>query len=244
MFPIRDHNPSGRIPYVTYMLMAANIGIFLSYVALFNDPRAINGFFFAYAAIPARITAGDGFATLISSMFLHGGWMHLIGNMLFLWIFGDNVEDEMGHVPFLIFYLIAGIAAGLIQVMSAPASDIPTVGASGAIAGVMGSYLLLFPKARVDILLILIIFIRIFPIPAWIMLAVWFGMQFVGGIGADVSAGGVAYWAHAGGFVTGLMLTLPLWLKRGGPAYWRRTHGHPPHPEAVYASSRIPKVRR
>ena len=170
--------------------------------------------------------------------------MHLIGNMLFLWIFGDNIEDEMGHIPFLIFYLAAGIAAGLVQVISAPGSEILTVGASGAIAGVMGSYLLLFPKARVDILLILIIFIRVFPIPAWIMLAVWFGMQFVGGIGADVSAGGVAYWAHAGGFVAGMALTLPLWLRRGGPAFWRRTHGHPPHPEAVYASSRIPKVRR
>lgn len=244
MFPIRDHNPSGRIPYVTYALMAANIGIFLSYVGLFNDPRALNGFFFEYAAIPARISAGDGFGTLISSMFLHGGWMHLIGNMLFLWIFGDNVEDEMGHVPYLLFYLATGIAAGLVQVFSAPGSDIPTVGASGAIAGVMGSYLLLFPKARVDILLILIIFVRIFPIPAWIMLAVWFGMQFVGGIGADVSAGGVAYWAHAGGFAAGLFLTLPLWLKRGGLRFWKRTDGHPPHPEATYAMSRIPKVRR
>ncbi|WP_108837313.1 rhomboid family intramembrane serine protease [Tateyamaria sp. Alg231-49] len=244
MFPIRDHNPSGRIPYVTYMLMAANIGIFLSYVALLNNPLALEVFFDGYGAIPKQISAGDRFGTLISSMFLHGGWMHLIGNMLFLWIFGDNIEDEMGHIPFLIFYLIAGIAAGLIQVISAPGSDIPTVGASGAIAGVMGSYLLLFPKARVDILLILIIFIRIFPIPAWIMLAVWFGMQFVGGIGTDVSAGGVAYWAHAGGFVAGLVLTLPLWLRRGGVGFWRRTHGHPPHPEAVYASSRIPKVRR
>lgn len=244
MFPIRDHNPSGRIPYVTYMLMAANIGIFLSYVALFNEPRALNAFFFDYAAIPARITSGDGLSTLISSMFLHGGWMHLIGNMLFLYIFGDNVEDEMGHVPFLVFYLAAGIIAGLVQVIAAPGSDVPTVGASGAIAGVMGSYLLLFPRARVDILLILVIFIRIFPIPAWIMLAVWFGMQFVGGIGADLAAGGVAYWAHAGGFAAGIALTLPLWLKRGAVGFWRRTDGHPPHPEATYATSRIPKVRR
>ncbi len=244
MFPIRDHNPSGRIPYVTYMLMAANIGIFLSYVALFNEPRALNAFFFDYAAIPARITSGDGLSTLISSMFLHGGWMHLIGNMLFLYIFGDNVEDEMGHVPYLVFYLAAGIIAGLVQVIAAPGSDVPTVGASGAIAGVMGSYLLLFPRARVDILLILVIFIRIFPIPAWIMLAVWFGMQFVGGIGADLAAGGVAYWAHAGGFAAGIALTLPLWLKRGAVGFWRRTDGHPPHPEATYATSRIPKVRR
>ncbi|MFL4470575.1 rhomboid family intramembrane serine protease [Tateyamaria armeniaca] len=244
MFPIRDHNPSGRTPYVTYMLMAANIGIFLSYVSLFDDPRALNAFFFDYAAIPARITMGDGLSTLFSSMFLHGGWMHLIGNMLFLFIFGDNIEDEMGHIPYLVFYLAAGIVAGLVQVISAPGSTIPTVGASGAIAGVMGSYLLLFPKARVDILLILIVFIRIFPIPAWILLAVWFGMQFVGGIGADLEAGGVAYWAHAGGFVAGLALTLPLWLKRGAAGFWRRTDGHPPHPEARYDMSRVPKVRR
>lgn len=244
MFPIRDHNPSERTPYVTYILMAANIGIFLSYVGLFNDPRALNLFFFEFAAIPARITSGEGFGTLISSMFLHGGWMHLAGNMLFLWIFGDNVEDEMGHMPYFLFYIASGIAAGLIQVGSEPGSTIPTVGASGAIAGVMGSYLLLFPKARVDILLVLIIFIRIIPIPAWIMLALWFAMQFVGGIGADLSAGGVAYWAHAGGFAAGVLLTLPLWMRRGGPRFWQRTHGRPPHPEAVYATSRIPKVRR
>ena len=244
MFPLRDHNPSGRTPYVTYILMAANIGIFLSYVSLFNDPQALNAFFFDYAAIPARLTSGEGYGTLISSMFLHGGWMHLAGNMLFLWIFGDNIEDEMGHVPYLLFYIVSGIAAGLVQVGASPGSAIPTVGASGAIAGVMGSYLLLFPKARVDILLILIVFIRIIPIPAWIMLAAWFGMQFIGGIGADLSAGGVAYWAHAGGFVAGALLTLPLWLRRGGAGFWRRTDGHPPHPEAVYSMSRLPKVRR
>ena len=125
--------------------MAANIGIFLSYVSLFNDPQALNAFFFDYAAIPARLTSGEGYGTLISSMFLHGGWMHLAGNMLFLWIFGDNIEDEMGHVPYLLFYIVSGIAAGLVQVGASPGSAIPTVGASGAIAGVMGSYLLLFP---------------------------------------------------------------------------------------------------
>jgi len=244
MFPIRDHNPSGRTPYVTYLLLVANIAIFLSYVGLFQDPRALNALFFDYAAIPARITSGDGFATLMSSMFLHGGWLHLAGNMLFLWIFGDNVEDEMGHVPFLLFYLASGLAAGLLHVMSAPYSPVPTVGASGAIAGVMGGYLLLFPRARVDILLILIIFFRIFPIPAWIMLMLWFAMQFVGGLGSDPQAGGVAYWAHAGGFIAGMILTVPLWIRRGGPRFWKRTDGHPPHPEATYASSRIPKVRR
>jgi len=244
MFPIRDHNPSGRTPYVTYALMAINVAVFLSYVSLFADERALSMFFFDYAAIPARILSGDGFSTLITSMFLHGGWLHLAGNMLFLYIFGDNVEDEMGHGPYLAFYLVTGLAASLIHVISAPGSTVPVVGASGAIAGVMGGYLLLFPKARIDILLILVIIFRVFPIPAWIMLAVWFGMQFIGGVGSDPNEGGVAYWAHAGGFAAGVLLTVPLWLRRGGPAFWRRTDGHPPHPEARYVRSSIPKVRR
>ena len=229
---------------MTYLLIAANVGVFLSHVSLFNDPRALNAFFSDYAAIPARITAGDGLTTLVTSMFLHGGWMHLAGNILFLWVFGDNVEDEMGHAPFLLFYLTAGVIAGLFHVISAPGSAIPTVGASGAIAGVMGAYLLLFPRARVDILIILIVFIRVIPIPAWIMLALWFAFQFLAGISADPDASGVAYWAHSGGFVIGLALTMPLWLRRGGPSFWRRTQGHPPHPEARYSPSRIPKVRR
>lgn len=246
MFPIRDHNPSGRIPYVTYALIAANILIFFGYFTLFNDARAINAVFNTWAMTPAYLSQGQGWATLVTSMFLHGGWMHLGGNMLFLWIYGDNMEDEMGHLPYLLFYLGAGLAAGLIHYLSAPYSDVPTVGASGAIAGVMGGYLLMFPKARVDILLFLVVFIRIFPIPAWIVLMVWFGMQFIGGIGADPETGGVAYWAHIGGFVAGALMTLPLWLRAGGTGFWRRTDYHPPHPEARYTTvqSRIPKVRR
>ena len=220
MFPIRDHNPSGSTPYVTWALIVINVVVFLSYVSLFADARALDTFFLNYAAIPARITYGEGFETLLTSMFLHGGWMHLIGNMLLLFIFGDNVEDERGHVPFLVFYLATGLIAGLIHVVSAPGSIVPTVGASGAIAGVMGGYILLFPKARVDILLILIVIFRVFPIPAWIMLGVWFALQFVGGIGSNPDEGGVAYWAHAGGFVAGVVLTVPLWLKRGGTAFW------------------------
>jgi membrane associated rhomboid family serine protease len=244
MFPIRDHNPSGRTPYVTYGLMAANILIFLSYVGLMSDARAINAFYIEWAFIPARISAGEGYYTLVSSMFLHGGWMHLAGNMLFLFIFGDNIEDEMGHGPYLGFYLLSGVAAALAQYVVAPFSGVPTVGASGAIAGVMGGYLLLFPKAKVDILIIFIVFFRIFPIPAWVMLMLWFGMQFIGGLGANPDAGGVAYWAHAGGFIAGLVFAIPLWLRRGGTAFWSRTDGHPPHPEAQYVRSRIPKVRR
>ena len=244
MFPIRDHNPSGRVPYITWALIALNSVIFLSYVGLFDSPRAINAFFFDFAAIPVRISNGDGLETLVTSMFLHGGWMHILGNMLFLFIFGDNVEDEMGHVPFLVFYLACGLLAGLAHVVSAPMSTVPTVGASGAIAGVMGAYLLLFPRAQVDILVIIVVIFRVFPIPAWIMLAVWFGLQFIGGVGADPQAGGVAYWAHAGGFVAGMVLALPLWLYRGGPRFWRDHDGHPPHPEAQYSASRIPKIRR
>ncbi len=244
MFPIRDHNPSGRVPYVVYALMAANILIFLLQLGVAQDNVALARFYFDYAIIPVRISGGDGYETLISSMFLHGGWMHLAGNMLFLWIFGDNLEDEMGHLVFLGFYIVSGVGAGLVHVLGAPGSAIPTLGASGAIAGVMGGYLLLFPRARVDILLILIIFFRIFPIPAWIVLAIWFAMQFIGGLGADPDAGGVAYWAHAGGFVIGLMLTLPLWMRLGGRRFWLRTDGHPPHPETRYSPSRIPKIRR
>ena len=122
----------------------------------------------------------------------------------------------------------------------------PTVGASGAIAGVLGGYLLLFPKAKVDILIIFIVFFRIFPLPAWLMLGLWFGMQLLGGVASDPDMGGVAYWAHIGGFVLGLLLTLPLLARRGGARFWRRTEGHPPHPEADYAFARssIPKVRR
>ena len=246
MIPIRDHNPSGRTPFVVYTLMAANILVFLSYVGAMDDPRLINRIFFDYAVIPARITDGYGFHTLVTSMFLHGGLMHLAGNMLFLWIFGDNLEDEMGHLPFLIFYLVCGIGAGLMHVLAVPTSAVPTIGASGAVAGVMGGYLLLFPKARVDILLFLVVYIRVFSIPAFVMLGVWLGMQFLGGIGSDPDQGGVAYWAHTGGFIVGLVLSVPLWLRRGGPNYWSRTHGHPPHPEHKYklSPSRIPKVPR
>jgi len=246
MFPIRDHNPSGRTPYVTYALLAANIVVFLSYYDLFSDERALWAFYYDWALIPARISSGDGLVGIVTSMFLHGGIMHLLGNMLFLFIFGDNVEDEMGHLGFAVFYLFCGIAAGMAQYVTEPLSQIPTVGASGAIAGVMGAYLLLFPKAKVDILIIFVVFFKVFPIPAWIMLCVWFAMQLFGGVGAAAGEGGVAYWAHAGGFAVGALLALPLWLRLGGTRFWDRTEGHPPHPEAKYtlSRSRIPTVRR
>ncbi|MCC1494345.1 rhomboid family intramembrane serine protease [Cognatishimia sp. F0-27] len=246
MLPIRDHNPSGRTPYITYALMIANIAIFVWTLQYESDQRALAQLYFDYALIPALISEGQGFEGIVTSMFLHGGFMHLAGNMLFLFIFGDNMEDEMGHVPFLVFYLAAGVGAGLLHYLSEPYSQVPTIGASGAIAGVMGGYLLLFPKARIDILIILVVIFKILPLPAWIVLAVWFAMQLFGGFSQPADMGGVAYWAHAGGFLVGLVLTVPIWLRRGGPRFWVDTEGHPPHPEAQYrlARSAVPRVPR
>lgn len=244
MFPIRDHNPSGRTPYVTYTLIAINIGIFLSYWPFLTTDRALMTFYYDWGTTPLLVTRDGAYLTLLTSMFLHGGWMHLAGNMLFLWVFGDNLEDRMGHAPYLGFYLACGVGAALAQVFFEPGSAIPTVGASGAIAGVMGGYLLLFPRARVDVLIIFFVFFRILPIPAWIMLGLWFVFQLVGGVGIAPGAGGVAYWAHTGGFAVGVLLTLPLFLRLGGQRFWERTAGQPPNPEVRYERTRIPRVKR
>ena len=246
MFPIRDHNPSGHTPYVTWTLIAANTGIFLTYWFSFTADWELTRFFLTWGLVPGKVTHGIAPQTIITSMFLHGGWIHLIGNMWFLWLFGDNMEDEMGHTRFLLFYLGAGLAAAALQIAVDPHSPVPMVGASGAIAGVMGGYLLLFPRARIDVLFIIVIFFRIFAIPAWIVLGVWFGLQLFNGAVTPTDGGGVAYWAHVGGFFGGLALTLPALLRRGGKAYWKETKGHPPHPPAVYPTGRssIPRVPR
>jgi len=243
-FPIRDHNPSRRTPIVTYVLIAANVLIFLSYVSFLSEPYAIAQVFYRWGLVPVVWT--DAPHTILTSMFLHGGWMHLLGNMLFLWVFGDNMEDEMGHGGFLAFYIAGGIGAAALQIAADPWSEIPMVGASGAIAAVLGGYLLLFPKARVDVLFFFIIIIRIIPIPAALVLGIWFAIQVFSGLSVNPATGGVAYWAHAGGFVAGFVLTLPLWIRLGGPAFWRATDGHPPHPETRYRTTRttIPKVPR
>lgn len=241
MLPIRDHNPSGRRAYVTLALIVANVAVFLVTLPLADTPMALARLYYDYAILPDIITHGDKWYTLVTSMFLHGGWMHLGGNILFLWIFGDNMEDELGHWGFLAFYLLAGVAAGLAHVIADPISQIPTIGASGAIAGVMGAYLLFFPKARIDILLILIVYFKVFSVPAWIMLGIWLGLQFLGGLTASADTGGVAYWAHAGGFLAGMVIAVPIWWRRGGTRYWRSTHGLPPHPAQSWD---IPKVRR
>jgi membrane associated rhomboid family serine protease len=245
MFPIRDHNPSGKTPYVTIALIAINILVFLLYFVERNELQ-LQFFFLQWGLVPARILMGDGYETILTSMFLHGGWMHLAGNMLFLWIYGDNLEGEMGHVRFLLFYLLAGLAAATLQAVADLDSQIPMVGASGAIAGVMGGYLLLFPRARVDVLFIFVIFFRIIAIPAWVVLGIWFAIQLFSGFFTPSDAGGVAYWAHAGGFIAGVLMTFPLWLRRGAGNYWKVTSGHPPHPETHSPASRsnIPLIPR
>jgi membrane associated rhomboid family serine protease len=223
MFPIRDHNPSDRRPFVTWALIAINVVVFLSYYpSLSGNERLLMSFFDDWALVPIEAVNGKDGHTLLTSMFLHGGWMHLIGNMLFLYIFGDNLEDLLGHLGFLAFYIASGLAAAAGQILADPGSSVPMVGASGAIAGVMGGYLLMFPRARIDVLVIIVFLIKVFTIPAWLMLGIWFGLQLVNGLAMDVAGGGVAYWAHAGGFVAGVVLMLPVFLRRGGPAYWAR----------------------
>ncbi|NPD15300.1 rhomboid family intramembrane serine protease [Xinfangfangia sp. D13-10-4-6] len=243
MFPIRDHNPSGRVPFVTFALIAVNVVTFLAYYPAASE-LWLARFYYTWGVIPADMWAFDSAATWISHMFIHAGWMHLAGNMLFLWIFGDNLESEMGHAGFLLFYLLAGAAAAIGQALPDPGSAVPMVGASGAIAGVMGGYLLLYPRAQVDVLLIVVIFFRVFTLPAWLVLGLWFAIQIFSGVA--VPGDGVAYLAHAGGFVAGLILTLPLWLRRGGRRFWQENAGHPPHPGAEYSlsQSRIPRVGR
>ena len=246
MFPIRDHNPASRTPIVTTGLIIINVIVFVMTLPYMADERLLYVFFDHWALIPAKVTTGQDFSGLFTHMFLHGGFLHLAGNMLFLWIFGDNLEDVLGHVGFLIFYIAAGLGAALLQIAAAPFDTTPMVGASGAIAGVMGGYLLLFPKARVDVLFIFFVFIRILPVPAWFMLAFWFAIQVINGSAAVPGTGGVAYWAHAGGFLVGFLWVLPAWLRRGGPQFWQRSHGHPQHPAAHYRMVRsdVPVVRR
>jgi membrane associated rhomboid family serine protease len=192
---------------VTFILIVINVLIFLYEASL--DPYTQNAFIAHYGMIP------DEFAwrSLLTSMFLHGGWMHVLGNMWFLWIFGDNVEDVLGHGKFLLFYLACGIAAGLAQVLIDPSSRVPTVGASGAIAGVMGAYIVKFPRSRILTLIPIIIFFTTVEVPAWLMLIYWFVLQLFQGLGSigysHISqGGGVAYMAHVGGFVTGALLIL------------------------------------
>ena len=237
MFPIRDHNPTRGAPFVTWTLIALNLAIFASY--FWMPQREVALVFDEWALHPARISSGAELHTLVSAMFLHGGPMHIIGNMLFLYIFGDNLEEHFGHVGFLIFYLATGFIASAAQIFADPSSTIPNVGASGAIAGVMGGYLLLFPKAKVDVLVVMGVITWI-AVPAWTMLGLWFAMQVISGVASmEQTGGGVAYWAHAGGFAAGLAITGLAWLAGRSPS---RVQGHPAHRPTE--ASPFPKVRR
>ena len=245
LLPIRDHNPSQRRPYVTYGLIALNVIIFLAYWPVLYELE-FRFILDDWAIVPAEVLHGDDWHTWITAMFLHGGIAHLLGNMLYLYIFGDNLEDVLGPWRFLLFYLACGIGASVFQVFSDPYSLVPSVGASGAIAGVMGGYLLLYPKAKIDIaFFIIVIFIRAFVLSAWIVLGIWFGLQvFFQWLESDTAE--VAYWAHIGGFLVGVVFVFPTWLRLGGTKFWSRHHGHPPHPETerYVLSPRVPTIRR
>ena len=208
MFPLRDVIPSRTTPGVTMALIAANALVFLFEITL--PDSATGSFFMTYGLVPAHFS----WVAAFTSMFVHAGWWHAGGNLLFLWIFGDNVEDRMGHGRFLVFYLLADLAAALAQTWANPDSLLPLVGASGAIAGVMGGYLVLFPHSRVLVLVFLLFFVDIVEIPAVFFLGLWFVMQLVAGVGrtaTDAATGGVAYWAHASGFVVGI---IGVWIFR------------------------------
>jgi membrane associated rhomboid family serine protease len=215
MIPIRDNVPASTRPVVTYLLIAANVWVFLHQVSL---GPAVEVFVYRYGLVPRRFVAGA-FGPLFTSMFLHGGWMHLIGNMLYLHIFGDNVEDRLGHLRYLLMYLMAGMAAGLAQVAIAPTSPLPMVGASGAIAGVTGAYFLFFPHSRVVTLVPIFIFVEVVEIPAFFFLLFWFLFQLMLGFGSlgGGETGGVAFWAHIGGFVAGMLVGPALAPRRRVP---------------------------
>ncbi|MFQ5853693.1 MAG: rhomboid family intramembrane serine protease [Candidatus Binatia bacterium] len=213
MIPIRDENPTVLWPFVTVALILANGAVFFYELSL--DPRLLNTFVYQMGMVPASLLQAHmpgtgGYFTPISSMFLHGGWMHLLGNMLYLWIFGNNIEDSMGHLRFIVFYLIVGLAAAVTHLTLNPTSTVPTIGASGAVSGVLGAYLILFPRARVQTLITFGWFIRIVYLPAWFLLIIWIGLQVLNQALEPTNdmAGGVAYAAHIGGFLAGLMLIL------------------------------------
>ena len=204
MFPLRDDRPTYSPPVVTVLLIVACALVFFFELSL--DDYSRDYFINLYGVVPAHLRP----VTLFTSMFLHGGWMHIIGNMLFLWAFGKSLEDAMGHTKFLVFYLVCGIAAGIAHVAFNMNTTLPTVGASGAIAGVMGAYLIKFPRARIHTLIFVIFFFTTTDIPAFLILIYWFVIQIFSEYGAvtqtQVASGGVAYAAHIGGFITGMIL--------------------------------------
>lgn len=222
MIPLRDANPTQRTPIVTITLIVVNILIYVYEWTLSGSEAQMMAFFDQWAIIPQQLTHNFGpeSITLLSAMFLHGSWVHVGGNMLYLWIFGDNIEDRMGKARYIIFYLLGGLAASAAQIIIDPNSPVPNVGASGAIAGVLGGYLILYPKAR--ILTLVLRFMT--QVPAYVVLGFWFVLQLFQGVGSlgvvtDAQQGGVAFFAHIGGFVAGMILVKPfLWGQQQAPA--------------------------
>jgi membrane associated rhomboid family serine protease len=208
MIPIRDQIPTRRVPIVNYLLIAVNVVVFILMWLAGSEQEALVQ---EFALIPAQVTSGldlGDITRVFTSMFMHGGLAHIAGNMLYLWIFGDNVEDAMGRGKYLVFYLVGGLVASFTHILTNPGSQIPTVGASGAIAAVLGAYLVLYPQSRVQTIIPLGYFMRITLLPASVVLGLWFVLQLFSGFlslgGPDV--GGVAFWAHIGGFITGVVL--------------------------------------
>jgi rhomboid family protein len=225
MFPLHDDNPTQTVPYVTWSLIAACVLVFLWQRSLAD---AVQNAVYTFGMIPAVLLDGrslpveldvlPAWMTVFTSMFLHGGWMHLIGNMLYLWIFGNNVEDAMGHRRFILFYLLCGALAALTQATMNPASEVPMVGASGAISGVLGAYVLLYPRARVLVVFPILILIYTARIAAYWVLGFWFVMQLLSTAASAGQEGGVAFAAHIGGFVAGLVL-IPFFKHRHVPLF-------------------------
>lgn len=209
MLPLRDHAPARTFPFITYLILGANILVFVLMFSM--APIELESFIETYALQPFEVTMGEAWYTLITSMFLHGGLGHIIGNMLFLHIFGDNLEDALGHLKYLAFYLFTGIGASIAQIITSPQSAIPVLGASGAIAGLMGGYLVLFPNHRIDILMPSLLGLYRATVPAYTMLLYWFVFQFFQGLGSlSIEGGGIAFFAHIGGFITGAIIVLLL----------------------------------
>jgi membrane associated rhomboid family serine protease len=226
MIPLRDNIPSRRAPVVTVSLIVINVLVFLHQMTL--PPRAATRFVYYYGLIPIEVIGADlivphpvpVYATIVTSMFVHGGLFHIIGNMLYLWIFGDNVEDRLGRTRFLLFYLVSGVAAAFAQILVNPYSRIPMIGASGAVSGVLGAYLLLYPHARVMTLLVLGWFIRLIEVPALVVLGFWIVVQVLNGLlTLGMQAGGVAWFAHIGGFFAGMAMAYPL-KRRSAQREW------------------------
>lgn len=220
--PLHDDAPVGRLPIVTYGLIAACALVFLWQLGL--GPRAADALafslgmvpavLFGYAELPARLHLVPPWATLLTSMFLHGGWLHLLGNMLYLWLFGKGVESALGGLRFLVFYLLCGVVAGLTQALIDPATAVPMIGASGAIAGTLGAYLMLYPRGNVVVLIWIFVFVRLVTVPAVIVLGLWFALQLLSALSARPGEPGVAFWAHVGGFLVGVLL-VTVFRRRG-----------------------------